>query len=219
MASAALDYKKEFWDLYHPKAAPRLIDVPAILFLAVDGKGNPNEEGGEYSRAMELLYALSYSIKMSKMGPEKPEGYFEYVIPPLEGLWWLEGDRPFAFSEKDKFCWTSMIRQPEFVTPGMLDSAKAAVRKKKPELDVSRAKFFTYREGLCVQVMHLGPYDGEPATMARLQEFLRANGYRDAVSDRLPDGTVLRHHEIYLGDPRKTEPSRLKTVLRHPVKK
>lgn len=219
MGSAALDYKKEFKDLYQPKTAPCFIDVPDILFLAVDGKGNPNEEGGEYSRAMELLYALSYTIKMSKMGPDKPNYYFEYVVPPLEGLWWLEGDRPFSFSEKDEFCWISMIRQPEFVTPGILDLAKAAVMKKKPELDVSRARLFTYREGLCVQAMHLGTYDEEPTTMERMQEFIRSNGYRDAVSDTLSDGTVLRHHEIYLSDPRKTDPSKLKTVLRHPVSK
>lgn len=218
MAGDALDYKKAYKDLYMPKAKPVLIDVPAMTFIMVDGKGNPNTEGGEYQQAVELLYALCYTVKMSKMGKNKPEGYFDYVVPPLEGLWWLEGDAYFEPSSKERFCWTSMIRQPDFVTPEVFERTCREVSAKKPQLDLSKARLQVFCEGLCVQMMHIGLYDDEPATVAQMDAFIRENGYRNAISDVLPDGTARRHHEIYLGDPRKIEPQKRKTVVRHPVK-
>lgn len=217
MANGKMDYKKEYKDLYLPKTEPCVIDVPAICFIMVDGEGNPNTEGGEYQQAVELLYGLSYSIKMSKMGGNQPEGYFEYVVPPLEGLWWLKDGSDFDLSKKGLFCWTSMIRQPEFVTQEVFDLACRELAKKKPLLNPAKARLQGFREGLCVQMMHLGPYDDEPRTVARMDAFIKENHYRDAISDVLPDGTTRRHHEIYLSDPRKTEPSKMKTVLRHPV--
>lgn len=218
MASEKLDYKKEYKDLYMPGAKPCLIDVPAMGFIMVDGRGNPNTEGGEYPQAIELLYALSYTIKMSKMSGTPPEGYFEYVVPPLEGLWWLEDGSSFDSSIKERYCWTSMIRQPEFVTKEVFDRARGELAKKKPQLDTSKARLQTFHEGLCVQVMHTGPYDDEPKTLAQIDAFIKEKHYQNALSEVRPDGTVRRHHEIYLGDPRKVEPSKRKTVLRTPVR-
>lgn len=174
--------------------------------------------GGEYQRAVELLYALSYTIKMSKMGGNQPVGYFEYVVPPLEGLWWLNDHSHFDFSMKDKFCWTSMIRQPEFVTQEVFDWACKEILKKKPHLDTSKARLQIFNEGLCVQMMHIGSFDDEPKTMAQIDEFIKEQNYQDAISEVQPDGMIRRHHEIYLGDPRKIELAKMKTVLRHPVK-
>lgn len=211
---ASFDYKKEFPDLYRPKTTPVLIDVPAMPFIMVDGRGNPNTSEA-YKAAMELLYGLSYSIKMSKMSGAQPEGYFEYVVLPLEGLWSVD-DADYdgtGVIDKDRFCWTSMIRQPDFVTPAVFEQAKQALAKKKPELDLSAARLEVWREGLCAQVMHLGPYDDEPATIETLNAFIEASGYRNDL------GGGRRHHEIYLGDPRRVRPERLKTVIRHPVKK
>lgn len=221
---AKLDYKKEYKDLYMPAAKPSLIEVPAMSFIMVDGKGDPNAEGGEYQQAVELLYALSYTIKMGYKNSAKPEGYTDYVVPPLEGLWWLEGGAFDGFdysalSQKEKYFWTSMIRQPEFVTQEVFKRACGEVAKKKPGMNTSKARLKTFEEGLCVQAMHTGPYDEEPETIAQMEAFIEANGYRNAINDKRPDGSIKRHHEIYLGDPRKTEPSKLKTVLRHPVKK
>lgn len=218
MADKKVDYKKEYKDLYMPKTKPTVIDVPTMSFIMVDGKGNPNVEGGEYQQAIEILYGLSWTIKMSKMGAGKPEGYFEYVIPPLEGLWWLNDDSYSDFSNKEKYCWTSMIRQPEFVTQEVFDLACIEVVKKKPHLDTSKARLQLFTEGLCVQMMHIGPYEDEDKTVAQINAFIKENNYQHAISDVQPDGTVRRHHEIYLGDPRKIEPSKRKTVLRHPVK-
>lgn len=215
---AKLDYKKEYRDLYMPKAKPGVIDVPEMNFIMVEGKGNPNIEGGEYQQSVELLYGLSYTIKMSKMGGRMPDGYFDYVVPPLEGLWWLEGDLHYDFSMKDKFCWISMIRQPEFVTQEVFDWACGEIIRKKPGLEPSKARLQTFREGLCVQMLHIGPFDSEPETIAQMDAFLKENNYEDAVGDVQPDGTVRTHHEIYLGDPRKIEASKMKTVLRHPIK-
>ena len=219
MASEALDYKKEYKDLYMPKPEPGIIDVPAMLFIMVDGKGNPNDEGGEYPQAVELLYGLSYAIKMSKMGGSRPAGYFEYVVPPLEGLWWLKDDSPFDGTKKEKFCWTSMIRQPEFITQELFGRACKETARKKPHLDTSKARLQVFHEGLCVQMLHIGPYDDEPGTIAKIEAFIKAENYRNAISDAGPDGMIRRHHEIYLGDPRKAEPSKMKTVIRHPVKR
>ena len=217
MENAKLDYKKEYKDLYMPKAKPCIIDVPAISFIMVDGKGEPNE-GAEYKAAVELVYALSYTIKMSKKGVNKPEGYFEYVVPPLEGLWWLDDDTYFDFSRKEKFCWTSMIRQPEFVTQVVFDWACKEIIRKKPELDVSKARLQIYNEGLCVQMMHIGSFDDELKSINQIEDFVKENNYQNAISEMLPDGMIKRHHEIYNGDPRKTESSKMKTILRHPIK-
>ena len=209
-----LDYKKVYKDLYLPKTKPSVIDVPEMIFIMVDGKGDPNTSEA-YKTAMEILYGLSFGIKMSKMSGTQPEGYFEYVVPPLEGLWWGE-DGYFdgrTITDKDKFCWTAMIRQPEFVTQEVFESAKKALQKKKPDLDLSPARLAKYTEGLCCQVMHIGPYDNEPAAIEKLEQFIADSGFvTDIGGNRL-------HHEIYLGDPRRTAPERLKTVIRHPVKK
>jgi hypothetical protein len=216
MVTDKLDYKKAFKELYLPKSKPTLVDVPAMNFIMVNGKGNPNEEGGEYQSAIELLYGLSYTIKMSKKGKRLIEGYFEYVVPPLEGLWWWN-DCKIDFSHKDKFCWTAMIRQPEFVTNEIFKWACSEIKKKKPHLDISKAQFQTFSEGLCVQMMHIGAYDDEPKTIEKMENYIENNNLSNAISTVQSDGTIRRHHEIYLSDPRKTNPQKLKTVLRHPV--
>ncbi len=207
------DYKKEYKDLYMPKTKPSIIEVPEMIFIMVDGKGNPNT-AEEYKNAMEILYGLSYSIKMSKMSGTQPKGYFEYVVPPLEGLWW--GDEGYFdgtnITDKDKFRWTSMIRQPEFVNSEVFETAKQALLKKKPHLDLSAARLEVFKEGLCAQIMHIGPYDDEAATIKIMEEFIIKEGYINDISD------IRHHHEIYLGDPRKTKPEKLKTVIRHPIR-
>jgi hypothetical protein len=189
-------------------------------FIMVDGKGNPNMEGGEYQKAVELLYALSYAIKMGYKNREKPAGHSDYVVPPLEGLWWLESSTTADsdFSQKEMYYWTSMIRQPEFVTQEVFANACGEVVKKKPELDAAKARLETFEEGLCVQCMHLGSYEEEPKTISEMDAFIKAGNYQNAIGDTRPDGVVRRHHEIYHGDPRKTEPSKMRTVLRHPIK-
>lgn len=211
-----LDYKKEFKDLYMPKKKPILIDVPAMNFIMIDGKGDPNEENGEYSKAVELLYALSYTIKMSKKGQNKIEGYFEYVVPPLEGLWWCDEGK-IDLCHKSKFYWTSMIRQPEFVTNEVFKWACYEVLKKKPQLDVSKARFQLLKEGICVQMMHIGPFDNEPETVNEIENYIEKSNLRNAISTIGDNGSIRRHHEIYLSDPRKTDKQKIKTVLRVPV--
>ncbi|MGN0692139.1 MAG: GyrI-like domain-containing protein [Oscillospiraceae bacterium] len=205
-----LDYKKEYKDLYQPGSKPSLIDVPEMIFIAVDGKGDPNSSE-EYKAAMEILYGLSFTIKMSKMNGTQPEGYFEYVVPPPEGLWNQEGIDGIDYSRKEDFIWTSMIRQPEFVTEEVFEAAKAVLSKKKPQLDLSRARYMKMTEGLCVQIMHKGPYDDEPASIEKMKRFLEEKGLAEDFSE------TRRHHEIYLSDPRKCAPERLRTVIRHPV--
>ncbi|WP_238904186.1 GyrI-like domain-containing protein [Clostridium sp. YIM B02506] len=217
MIQIKLDYKKEFKDLYLPKNEPMLVDVPEMNFIMVDGKGNPNDEDGEYQSAVEILYALSYTIKMSKKGSYNIEGYFEYVVPPLEGLWWMENDG-MDFKKKDKFEWTSMIRQPEFVTEEVFEWACSEVLRKKPDLNVSKARLQSFREGLCVQIMHIGSYDDEPKTVEKLDKYVEDNNLINAISTINEQGIIKRHHEIYLSDPRKTSLDKLKTVIRHPVK-
>ncbi|HHW31596.1 MAG TPA: transcriptional regulator [Clostridiaceae bacterium] len=210
---AAFDFKKEYKHLYLPKNEPSIIDVPTMRFIMVDGKGDPNTSAS-YKEALEVLYGLSYSIKMSKMGGVQPEGYFDYVVPPLEGLWWFEEDKPFdgnVIGRKNEFCWIMMIRQPEFVTPEVFEAAKTTLLKKKPEIDTSKARLEDFTEGLCAQIMHIGPYDDEPATVAVLEDFIKSQGYRTEMSG------LRQHHEIYLSDPRKTAPDKLKTVIRHPI--
>lgn len=209
-----LDYKKEYKDLYQPPIRPSIIQVPEMIFLAVDGRGNPNTSW-EYAQALEILYGLSFTIKMSKMSGQQPEGYFEYVVPPLEGLWHVE-DALFDginITDKDRFCWTSMIRQPEFVTEEVFCWAKEQLAAKKPELDLEQVRLMRMTEGLCVQIMHKGPYDEEPQSIERMRQFVIENGYKEDIS-----GT-RRHHEIYLSDPRRCAPERLRTVIRHPVRK
>ncbi|MGI6731691.1 MAG: GyrI-like domain-containing protein [Anaerovoracaceae bacterium] len=209
---SVFDFKKEYKELYLPKTKPSIIDVPTMNFFMVDGKGDPNISPF-YKAAVEVLYGLSYSIKMSKTGGNEPEGYFDYVVPPLEGLWWFE-DNTFngsVIGRKDEFSWTMMIRQPEFVTPDVFETAKASLQKKKPELDTSIARFETFSEGLCAQVMHIGSYDDEPPTVAALEAFIESHGYRTEMSG------MRQHHEIFISDPRRTEPAKLKTVIRHPI--
>ena len=228
----AFDFKKEYKDLYLPKTKPELIDVPPMSFIAVAGTGNPNEENGSYAGAMGLLYAFSYTIKMSKMGAWQPDGYFDYTVPPLEGLWWTS-DEAFdgqRILDKDALSWISLIRQPDFVTPEVHRWAREQVAAKKPELDVGRARLVRFAEGPCAQIMHKGPYDDEPATIAQMEEFVAASRMVDdianpASSEAMLDAldahggvpAVRLHHEIYLGDPRRTKPENLRTVLRHPV--
>lgn len=217
-----MDYKKEFKDLYQPKQKPMMIEVPAMQFIMVDGVGNPNDIVGQYKAAVEALYGLSYTIKMSKMGNNKPEGYYEYIVPPLEGLWWLMDDKNFNFDnlkQKSNYCWTSMIRQPEFVTNEVFDWAIQQLARKKPQLDTSKVRLESLQEGLCVQMLHIGPFDEEPKTIKIMERYISENGFESAISDVLVDGKIRRHHEIYMGDPRKIEPAKMKTVLRYPVKK
>lgn len=211
------DFKKEYKDLYLPKDKPSVIEVPSMNFIFVEGKGNPNEVGGEYHKAVELLYSLTYTIKMSKMGNTVPEGYFEYVVPPLEGLWWFENDE-MHFTTKEKFEWISMLRQPDFVTKETFDWACGEVQRKK-NIDTSKAKFGSYNEGLCVQIMHHGSFDDEPKTIALLESFIKDNDLINAISTKNNEGQIKRHHEIYLSDPRKTEAQKRKTVIRIPVSK
>lgn len=206
--SKKVDFKKDYKDLYLPKNKPALIDVPPMNFIMFDGAGDPNCE--EYQQAVGALYALTYTIKMSKMKGDQPPGYYEYVVPPLEGLWWISGGA-FSFIERNNWLWTSMIRQPEFVTPAVFAWARKECHRKKPELDLSKARFETFSEGLCVQIMHIGPYSDEPISIELLKAFMEKNGLVDQT------GSERKHHEIYLSDPRKTAPEKLKTVLRLPV--
>ena len=208
-----IDYKKAEKELYLPKK-PAIVDVPEMVFFAVDGRGDPNTSA-DYQEALELLYGLSFTVKMSKMSGETPEGYFDYVVPPLEGLWWTDepGFNGRATGNKEDFRWTSLIRQPEFVTEEVFAWARQALAKKKPGLDVSKARYWRWTEGLCVHMLHVGPYDTEPATIDKLDNFIADQGYAaDFSGDR-------RHHEIYLSDPRRTAPEKLRTVIRHPVRK
>lgn len=208
----AFDYKKEYKEFYMPKRKPELVTVPKMNYIAVRGSGNPNDEDGEYKKAMELLYGIAFTIKMSKMGDHRIEGYFDYVVPPLEGFWWQDGMEGIDYGKKDVFQWISVIRLPDFVTEADFRWAvqECSVKKKK---DFSKAEFLTIEEGLCVQCMHIGAYDEEPATCAMMDAFLLENGYVNDFSDN------RRHHEIYLSDARRVAPERLKTVIRHPVKK
>ncbi|MCL2698304.1 MAG: GyrI-like domain-containing protein [Oscillospiraceae bacterium] len=211
--AGTFDFKKEYKDLYLPKEKPGVIDVPEMVFIMVDGKGNPNTSE-QYKNALEILYGFSYTIKMSKKSAVQPEGYFDYVVPPLEGFWWGE-DGCFDAANvinKDKLHWTSMLRQPEFVTQDVFESAKQSIGKKKPGLDLSPVRLVTFTEGLCAQIMHTGSYDNEPATIGVLERFIKESGYETDISEK------RKHHEIYLNDPRKTESEKLKTVIRHPIK-
>ena len=206
------DFKKEYKEFYMPKGKPEIVVVPKMNYIAVRGKGNPNEEDGEYKKSIELLYGIAYTIKMSKKGDHKIEGYFDYVVPPLEGFWWQENIDGIDYSHKENFQWISVIRVPDFVTKADFDWAiEEATRKKK--MDYSKVEFLEIEEGLCVQCMHSGSYDDEPATVAAMDKFIADNGYENDISD------TRRHHEIYLSDARKVAPDKLKTVIRHPIRK
>ena len=208
----AFDFKKEYKEFYLPKAKPELVTVPPMNYIAVRGKGDPNKEDGAYKQAIGLLYGIAYTIKMSKKGSHQIDGYFDFVVPPLEGFWQQSGSNTIDYAHKENFEWISVIRLPDFVTKADFDWAvQEATAKKK--LDFSPVEFLTVDEGLCVQCMHIGPYDDEPATVAAMDAFVQANGYANDLTD------VRRHHEIYLSDVRKTVPEKLKTVIRHPIKK
>ena len=208
----AFDFKKEYKEFYMPKNKPGIVTVPAMNYIAVRGKGDPNQEDGEYRQSIVLLYGIAFTIKMSKKGDHRIEGYYDYVVPPLEGFWWQDGVYGVDYAHKEAFHWISVIRLPDFVTAEDLAwAAEEASRKKKA--DFSKAEFLTCDEGLCVQCMHIGPYDTEPATVALMHEYADRQGYvPDITADRL-------HHEIYLSDARKVIPEKRKTVIRHPIRK
>lgn len=208
----AFDYKKEYKEFYMPPQIPHIVEVPPINYIAVRGKGNPNEAGGEYQQAISLLYGLAFTIKMSKKGAHKIEGYFDYVVPPLEGFWWQEGIEGIDYGKKEAFCFLSVIRLPEFVTREEFAWAAEQAQEKKQQ-DFSKAEFWTYDEGRCVQCMHIGPYDNEPETLRLMEQFADANGYAAELTEH------RFHHEIYLSDPRRCAAGKLRTVLRQPIKK
>ncbi len=207
----AFDYKKEYKEFYLPKSTPQLVTVPAMNYLAVQGQGDPNAPEGDYQKAVGLLYGMAYTIKMSPKAGRRMEGYFDYVVPPLEGFWWQLGVAGVNLESKQGFHWISVIRLPDFVTRREFDwAAEEAERKKKQ--DFSAVRFWTVTEGLCVQMMHVGPFDEETATVAQMDAFLAQNGYEnDFSSERL-------HHEIYLSDARRVPKEKWKTVIRHPVR-
>ena len=207
----AFDFKKEFKEFYMPKNKPAIVTVPKTNYIAVRGKGNPNEEGGAYQQAI-VLYAVAYTLKMSYKTDYKIEGFFEYVVPPLEGFWWQEDVCGVDYSKKNTFNWISVIRLPDFVTKDDFNWAVETATKKK-KLDCSVAEFLTIEEGLCVQIMHVGPFDDEPKSVAILDAYLKENGYENDLSD------TRLHHEIYMSDARKVAPEKWKTVIRHPIKK
>jgi Uncharacterized conserved protein len=208
----AFDFKKEYKEFYLPPKKPTIVEVPKANYLAVRGHGNPNDEDGEYSKALSLLYGVAYTLKMSYKGEYKIEGFFEYVVPPLEGFWWQEGINGIDYAKKENFSWISIIRLPDFVTKKDFEWAILETTRKK-KLDFSEVEFLTYDEGLCVQCMHIGSYDDEPETVSAMDSFAREQGYDIDISD------TRFHHEIYLSDPRKVEAAKLKTVIRHPIKK
>ena len=208
----AFDFKKEYKEFYMPKSKPEIVTVPRANYIAVRGEGDPNEAGGAYQAAIGVLYSVAYTLKMSYKTDHRIEGFFEYVVPPLEGFWWQDGIAGVDYSKKSAFHWISVIRLPDFVTEADLAWAVDTASRKK-RMDCSSAEFLTVDEGLCVQILHIGPYDDEPATVAVMDAFLAENGYvNDLSATRL-------HHEIYLSDARKTAPEKLKTVSRHPIRK
>ncbi|MBR4816605.1 MAG: GyrI-like domain-containing protein [Lachnospiraceae bacterium] len=208
----AFDYKKEYKEFYMPKSVPSIVTVPKMNYIAVRGSGDPNVEGSAYKESIGLLYGIAFTIKMSKMGDHRIDGYFDYVVPPLEGFWFQEGVSGIDYSHKEKFNWVSVIRLPDFVTKADFDWAvEEAARKKKT--DFSKVEFYTYDEGICVQCMHIGPYDDEPVTVEKMHKYMEEQGYTLDITDQ------RLHHEIYLSDVRKVTPERLKTVIRHPIRK
>lgn len=208
----AFDYKKEYKEFYLPKKKPEIVTVPKMNYIAVKGCGDPNKEDGEYKNSISILYALAFTIKMSKLTDYRIEGYFDYVVPPLEGFWWQQGVMQIDYSRKDAFQWISVIRLPDFVSEKDFNWAKQQVKTKKG-IDCSNAQFLTIEEGLCVQIMHIGSYDDEPDTITLMDKFIMENGYINDFSN------TRMHHEIYLSDARRVAPEKLKTVIRHPIRK
>ncbi len=208
----AFDFKKEYKEFYMPKNKPEIVNVSTANYIAVRGKGNPNTPDGEYQQAISVLYAVAYTLKMSYKTDYKIEGFFEYVVPPLEGFWWQENVSGVDYGNKDSFNWISVIRLPDFITKTDFEWAvENATRKKK--VDCTKAEFLTIDEGLCVQIMHIGPFDNEPETVAIMDAFLEENGYENDINEK------RLHHEIYMSDARKVAPEKWKTVIRHPIKK
>ena len=208
----AFDFKKEYKEFYLPKEKPEIVTVPQANYIAVRGTGNPNEEGGSYQQAIGVLYAVAYTLKMSYKTDYRIEGFYDYVVPPLEGFWWQDGINGVDYSQKDAFNWISVIRLPDFITIENFRWAVETAQKKK-KIDCSSAEFLTIDEGLCVQIMHNGPFDDEPATVALMDEYIKQNGYVNDFSDK------RLHHEIYMSDARKVAPEKWKTVIRHPIRK
>ncbi len=206
------DFKKEYKEFYLPPAKPTIITVPKANYIAVRGKGNPNDEGGAYQQAIGILYAVAYTLKMSYKTDHRIEGFYDYVVPPLESFWWQEGIDGIDYSDKSTFCWISVIRLPDFITKADFEWAVQTASQKK-KIDCAKAEFLTIDEGLCVQIMHIGPYDNEPASVALMDQYLAENGYLNDLS------TARLHHEIYLSDARKVAPEKWKTVIRHPIKR
>ena len=206
------DYKKEYKEFYAPKNKPSIVTVPRMNYIAVRGKGDPNAEDGEYKASIGLLYGVAYTIKMSKKGDYQIDGYFDYVVPPLEGFWWQDGVKGVDYAHKENFRFISVIRLPDFVTKADFDWAIAEATQKK-KIDFSKVEFLTIDEGLCVQCMHVGSYDDEPRTVELMHNFMCEQGYTLDISDK------RLHHEIYLSDARKVAPEKLKTVIRHPIRK
>ena len=207
----AFDFKKEYKEFYMPKSKPGIVTVPSMNYIAVRGSGNPNQEDGEYKQAIGLLYGIAFTIKMSKKGDHEIDGYFDYVVPPLEGFWWQDGVEGVDYAHKENFHWISVIRIPDFVTEDDSRWAAEETTKKKKQ-NFSKVEFLTVEEGLCVQCMHIGSYDDEPATVTMMHEFMEQQGYELDITDK------RLHHEIYLSDARKVDPEKLKTVIRHPIK-
>ena len=208
----AFDFKKEYKEFYMPKNKPGIVTVPPMNYIAVRGQGDPNQEDGAYRQSIGVLYGIAFTIKMSKLGGHRIDGYFDYVVPPLEGFWWQDGVQGIDYSRKEDFRWISVIRLPDFVTRADFDWAVEEAKRKK-KTDFSKAEFFPCNEGLCVQCMHIGPYDEEPATVSMMHAYMEQQGYALDITDR------RMHHEIYLSDARKVPPEKLKTVIRHPVRK
>ena len=208
----AFDFKKEYKEFYLPKATPGIVTVPEMNFLAVRGRGDPNAEDGDYKTAIGLLYGIAFTIKMSKMGTHQIDGYFDYVVPPLEGFWWQNGVLGIDYAHKDTFEWISVIRLPDFITRADYEWAVEEATAKKKQ-DFSKVEFFPYHEGLCVQCMHIGSYDDEPATVEAMHGFMEEQGYALDITDK------RYHHEIYLSDARRVAPEKMKTVIRHPIKR
>lgn len=207
----AFDFKKEYKEFYMPKSKPGIVTVPSMNYIAVRGSGNPNQEDGEYKQAIGLLYGIAFTIRMSKKGDHEIDGYFDYVVPPLEGFWWQDGVEGVDYAHKENFHWISVIRIPDFVTEDDFRWAAEETTKKKKQ-NFSKVEFLTVEEGLCVQCMHIGSYDDEPATVAMMHEVMEQQGYELDITDK------RLHHEIYLSDARKVDPEKLKTVIRHPIK-
>ena len=206
------DFKKEYKEFYLPPAKPVIVIAQKANYIAVRGKGDPNDESGAYQQAIGVLYAVAYTLKMSYKTDHRIEGFYDYVVPPLEGFWWQEGIEGIDYRDKSTFCWISVIRLPDFITQADFDWAVETASKKK-KIDCSSTEFLTIDEGLCVQIMHIGPYDNEPASVALMDRFLEENGYENDLS------VTRLHHEIYLSDARKVAPENWKTVIRHPIKK